>query len=159
MTTIWKLPAQVIKPATSEKSDKIYQTCFSPCKSMKSEKFPFQLFLVTRMTMKSKNKDGLQSGVFNRTGFPTFTQSEAATLGVLKNFRKKTGKHLCWSLFSMKFWAFNPESLLKRDSDTGRSFPVNTAKFLRTLILKNICERLHLTQWLLLFDALILFSE
>ena len=50
MTTISKLPAQVIKPATSAKSDKIYQTCFSACKSMKSEKFRFQLFLATLMT-------------------------------------------------------------------------------------------------------------
>ena len=44
---------------------------------------------------------------------------------VLKNFAiftVRTGKHLCWSLFLIQ----------------------NMAKFLRALILKNICERLLL---------------
>ena len=45
--------------------------------------------------------------------------------GVFKNFAIFTGKHLFWSL-------------------QHRFFPVKSAKFLRTPILKNICERLLL---------------
>ena len=33
--------------------------------------------------MKTKNKDGFQCSAFHRTGFPAFTQSEAATEGFL----------------------------------------------------------------------------
>ena len=47
---------------------------------------------------------------------------------ILKSFAIFTRKHLCWSLFLIKG--------LRR-----RCFPVNIAKFLRTPILKNICER------------------
>ena len=56
---------------------------------------------------------------------------------VLKNFAIFTRKHLCWSPF-----------LIQRDFITKklqhRCFHVSIAKFLRTPILKNICE------WLLL---------
>ena len=45
--------------------------------------------------------------------------------GVFKNFAIFAGKHLFWSL-------------------QHRFFPVKSAKFLRTPILKNICERLLL---------------
>ena len=41
----------------------------------------------------------------------------------------------------MKVQAFSPVTLLKRDSNTG-VFSVNIVKFLRTPILKNICELL-----------------
>ena len=67
--------------------------------------------------------------------------TEAATIGVLlkkavfKNFPVFTGKDLRWSLFLITW--------LKRD--THRRFPVNIAKFIRTLIFKNICERLLLS--------------
>ena len=46
--------------------------------------------------------------------------------GFLKNFANFTGKHLCWSVFLIKF----VKTSLKRDSNTG--FPVKFAKFLRT---------------------------
>ena len=36
---------------------------------------------------------------------------------ILKNFVIFTGKHLCWSLFLIKFQTFRPDS--KRDSNTG----------------------------------------
>ena len=49
---------------------------------------------------------------------------------VLRNFAIFTGKYLCASLY-LKFFQ-------------QRYFPVNVAKFLRTPILKNICERLLL---------------
>ena len=57
-------------------------------------------------------------------------------IGVLKNFAIFTRKHLCWSLFLIKLQA-------KRDS-SKRRLPVNIAKYLRTPLLKNICERLLL---------------
>ena len=53
---------------------------------------------------------------------------------VYKNFAIFLGKHLCWSLFSIKLQTF-------RDPNTG---VVNIAKFLRTSIFKNICKRLFL---------------
>ena len=37
----------------------------------------------------------------------------------LKNFSIFTGKHLYWSLFSIKLQAFRSATLLKTDSDTG----------------------------------------
>ena len=51
--------------------------------------------------------------------------------GVLKNFANITGKHRCWSLFLLQL-------------QQRRCFPVKLMKFLSTLILKNICERLVL---------------
>ena len=52
---------------------------------------------------------------------------------VLKNLTLFTEKHLCWGLQSCNF-------ITKRLQH--RCFPVNITKFLRTDILKNICERL-----------------
>ena len=60
---------------------------------------------------------------------------------VLKNFANVTGKHLCWNLFLMNSYAFRPATLLKWDSKIDL-FLVKFTKFLRTPILKNICERL-----------------
>ena len=39
--------------------------------------------------------------------------------GVLKNFANFSGKHLCWSLFLIKWQDFCLATLLKRDSNTG----------------------------------------
>ena len=50
---------------------------------------------------------------------------------VLRNFAIFIGKHLCWSLFLIKLFQYG-------------CFMVNIGKFLKTAILKNICE------WLLL---------
>ena len=51
--------------------------------------------------------------------------------GVLKNFAIFTGKHLCWSLFPIKFqdWRF---AYLYKKRHQDRCFSVNIAKFLRT---------------------------
>ena len=57
---------------------------------------------------------------------------------VLKNFAMFTKKHLCWSLF----WVNVIKERLQQ-----KSFPVNNTKFLRTPILKNICERLLLVPY------------
>ena len=39
--------------------------------------------------------------------------------GVLKNFTIFTRKHMCWSLFKIKFQGYSSETLLKRNSNTG----------------------------------------
>ena len=50
--------------------------------------------------------------------------------GVLRNFAKFTGKHLCQRLFLNKVAGLRPATLLKK-SLWHRCFPVNFAKFLR----------------------------
>ena len=58
----------------------------------------------------------------------------------LNNFAIFTGKHLCWSLFSITLHhGFIPATFLKKRIQQ-RCFPVSVAKFLRTLILKNTCK-------------------
>ena len=50
--------------------------------------------------------------------------------GVLRNFAKFTGRHLCQSLFFNKVAGLKPATLLKKRF-WHRCFPVNFAKFLR----------------------------
>ena len=64
--------------------------------------------------------------------------------GVLRNLVKFTGKHLCQNLFSSKVTGLRPATLLKKGLWHG-CFPVNFAKFLRTLFFIE-----HLLWWLLL---------
>ena len=52
--------------------------------------------------------------------------------GVLRNFAKFTGKHLCHSLFFNKVTGLRPATLSKKRL-WHRCFPVNFAKFLWTL--------------------------
>ena len=59
--------------------------------------------------------------------------------GVLRNFVKFTGKHLCQSLTYVR-----PKALLKKRL-WFRCFPANFAKFLRTHFLQNTSARLLLT--------------
>ena len=61
----------------------------------------------------------------------------SAKKGVLENYENFTRKRLCWSLFLTKL------QVKKRPQDS--CFTVKFAKYLRTPILKNICE------WLLLY--------
>ena len=67
----------------------------------------------------------------------------AVKKGVLKSFTIFTGKHLLWTL------AFN---FIKKTLQ-HRCFPVNTANFLRTSILKNIWEGLLLDNWDYIFSV------
>ena len=60
---------------------------------------------------------------------------------VLKNFAKFTEKHLRWSLFLNKNVGLQSWNSIKKRLQ-HRFFPVNIAKFLRTPVLENICERL-----------------
>ena len=64
--------------------------------------------------------------------------------GVLRNFAKFTGKHLCQSLFFNKVAGLRPATLLKKRF-WHRCFPVNFAKFIRTSFLQNTTERLLLS--------------
>ena len=52
--------------------------------------------------------------------------------GVLRNFAKFTGKHLCQNLVFNKVIGPRPATLLKKRL-LNRCFPVNFAKFLRAL--------------------------
>ena len=63
--------------------------------------------------------------------------------GVLRNFAKFTGKHLCQRLFFNKVAGLRPATLLKK-SLWHMCFPVNFAKFLRTPFLQNTSGRLLL---------------
>ena len=63
--------------------------------------------------------------------------------GVLKNFEKFTGKHLCQSLLFNKIEALRSATLLKKRL-WHSCFPVNFPKFLRTPFLQNISGRLLL---------------
>ena len=54
--------------------------------------------------------------------------------GVLRNFAKLTGKHLCQGLFFNKVAGLRPATLLKRRL-WHRCFLVNFLKFLRTTFL------------------------
>ena len=73
----------------------------------------------------------------NRSGRPEVFSKK----GVLRNFPKFTGKHLCQSLF------LRPATLLKKKL-YDRCFPVNFAKFLRAPFLPE-----HL--WWLLINKVI----
>ena len=57
--------------------------------------------------------------------------AEAATGGVLRNFAKLTGKHLCQGLFFNNVAGMRPATLLKKKL-WHRCFLVNLAKFPRT---------------------------
>ena len=61
--------------------------------------------------------------------------------GVLRNFAKFTGKHLCQTLFFNNIAGLRPAALLKKRL-WHRCFAVNFAKFLRTPILQNTSGRL-----------------
>ena len=63
--------------------------------------------------------------------------------GVLKNFAKFTGKHLCQSLFFNKV-AGNACNFIKKEDLAQVFFPVNFSKFSRTLFLQNTSGRLLL---------------
>ena len=56
--------------------------------------------------------------------------------GVLRNFAKFTGKHVCQNLFFKKVAGLSPAGLLQK-RPWHRSFPVNLTKFLRTPFLQK----------------------
>ena len=60
--------------------------------------------------------------------------------GVLRNFTKFTGKHLCQSLFLNNVAGLRPATLLKKKL-WHRCFHVDFVKFLRTPFLQNTSAR------------------
>ena len=60
---------------------------------------------------------------------------------IIKNFAIFTEKQLRWSLFLNKNAGLQSWNFIKKRLQ-HRFFPVNIAKFLRTPVLENICERL-----------------
>ena len=67
--------------------------------------------------------------------------------GVLRNYAKLTGKHLCQSFFFNKVACLMAATLLKKSLER-RCFPVFFAKSLRTPFLQIICGRLLLSFYL-----------
>ena len=77
-------------------------------------------------------------------------------IGVLKNFSICARKLLCFSLFFIKLQAWRPAFLLKKRFQ-HRCFPVNIAKFLRTVFLWNTFCLLYFSE--ILFDDKILWMS
>ena len=76
--------------------------------------------------------------------------------GVLRNFEKFTGKHLCQSLFFSKAAGLRPATLLKKRF-CHRCFLVNFLKFLRTPFSQNTSGRLLLMRiWKTILFSLLL---
>ena len=57
-------------------------------------------------------------------------------IGILKNFSRFTGEHLCWTLFLNKVGEFQPGALSKKRFQ-HRCFPMNFVKVLRIPFLLN----------------------
>ena len=107
--------------------------------------FQAMLFLVTMATFLFNVDSNLPNSLYKN--FPSERSSRPEVFckkGVLKNFTKFTGKHLCQSLFFNKVAGFRFATLLKKIL-RRRCFSVDFAKFLRTSFLTE-----HI-RWLLLF--------
>ena len=70
-------------------------------------------------------------------------QSCSMKKGVLRNFAKFTGNHLCQSLFFNKVAGLRPTTLSKKRL-WHRCFPVSLTKFLRTPFLQSTSGQLFL---------------
>ena len=86
-----------------------------------------------------------KSSILGGTGCRVQKQPQRCSMkkGVLRNFTKFTGKHLCQSLFFNKVAVLRPANLLKKGLWQS-CFPVNFAKFRRTHFLQNTSGRLLL---------------
>ena len=96
------------------------------------------LIVFCTVRIKLLHLHGNPTGIYSSSRLEVFYEK-----GVLRNFGKFTGKHLCQSLSFNKVSGLRPANLLKKRI-WHRCFPVNFAKFLRTLSLTG-----HL-RWLLL---------
>ena len=98
---------------------------------MNAAAFPTQQLGIETLTPKTNPLlDYLEN--INRSSRPEVFYEK----GVVRNFAKLTGKHLCQSLFLN---TVQPATLLKRRL-WHRCFPVNFAKFLRTPFSQNTSE-------------------
>ena len=101
---------------------------------------PFHHFSLNLSNLSSKVPHCL-----NTKRIPTRSSHRRCSVkkGVLRNFTKFTGKHLCQSLFFNSVASLRPATLLKKGL-WHRCFPVNFVKFPRTPYLQNTTERLLL---------------
>ena len=102
---------------------------------------PVKLLHILRTPFLRNTSEGLLLKLKN--SFRSSHQRCSVKKGVLRNFEKSTGKHLCQSLFLVKLHARSATLLKKRL--WHRCFHVNFVKFLRTPFLTK-----HLW-WLLLY--------
>ena len=85
-----------------------------------------------------KKKNSGKKNLYLNVIFKKFNSQEVfCKTGVLKNFAKFTGEHLCWGLFFNNATGLSPATLLKRTLRHG-CFPANLAEFLRIHFLQNI---------------------
>ena len=113
-----------------------------PEKNYNSENFGRKSFLLTAEHIffsKFEIRNGMAPSI-NRSSHRRYSIRK----GVLRNFGKFTGKHLCQSLFVNKVVG-RPATLLKKRL-WHRCFPMNFAKFLRTPFLQNTSGRLLLNK-------------
>ena len=89
---------------------------------------PVKLLHILRTPFLRNTSEGLLLKLKN--SFRSSHQRCSVKKGVLRNFEKSTGKHLCQSLFLVKLHARSATLLKKRL--WHRCFHVNFAKFLRT---------------------------
>ena len=76
-----------------------------------------------------KKKNSGKKNLYLNVIFKKFNSQEVfCKTGVLKNFAKFTGEHLCWGLFFNNATGLSPATLLKRTL-RHRCFPVNLAEF------------------------------
>ena len=74
--------------------------------------FLFSLFLIKCNKIGEFHTN--QGGSFRSSHLQMFLKTS-----LFENFVIFTGKHLCWSLFTIKLLAFRQATILKRDSNTG----------------------------------------
>ena len=86
------------------------------------------LHIYVKLLCKMKLLDKLQK---RRSRWEVFCKK-----GVLVNFTKFTGKHLCWSLIFNKVAGLRPESLLKNRLQ-HRCFPLNLINLFKNRFLKE----------------------
>ena len=95
-------------------------------------------------SQKKKKKNSGKKNLYLNVIFKKFNSQEVfCKTGVLKNFAKFTGEHLCWGLFFNNATGLSPATLLKRTLRHG-CFPANLAEFLRIHFLQNTSGRLLL---------------
>ena len=98
--------------------------------------------LLALMALQQENLRKLQQQILHgisRSSRPELFRRKAA----LKSYVEFTRKHPCWSFFLIKMQDGDAWNFIKKRLQ-HRYFPVKFAKFLRTPILKSICERLLL---------------
>ena len=107
--------------------------------------FFFLYFLAIYASFAKKRKNTGKKNLHLNVIFKKFYSPEVfCKTGVLQNFAKFAGEHLCWSLFLNNATGLSPATLLKRTLRHG-CFPANLAEFLRIHFLQNTSGRLLLT--------------